>query len=136
MGKGEIWVFEGDSETSRHIAKVLSGLVNPVRVVENNFDFEACFRGQSDETPPLLLLVDLSNRQSWQIINLATQHGVDERMTMVALVDASTEHLVDRAYEAGAKTYLRKPLVFSDFVRRAKLLNLNVLIHPSRGETS
>ena len=135
MGKG-VWVFGGDSETSRHMAKVLSGLVNPVRVIENSFDFEACFRGRSDETPPLLLLLDLSNKQSWQIINLATQHGADQRITIVALVDASTEHLVDRAYEAGAKTYLRKPLVFSDFVKRAKLLNLNVLIHPSRDETS
>ena len=136
MGKGEIWVLGGDLETSRHIAKVLSGLVNPIRVIEDSFDFEACFRGQSNETPPLLLLLDLSNKLSWQIINLATQHGVDRRMTIVALVDAASEHLVDRAYEAGAKTYLRKPLVFSDFVKRAKLLNLNVLIHPSRGETS
>ena len=134
MGKGEVWVFGGDSETSRHIAKVLAGLVNPVRVIENSFDFEAFFL--SDETPPLLLLLDLSNKRSWQIINLATQHGVDQQITIVALVDAATEHLVDRAYEAGAKTYLRKPLVFSDFVKRAKLLNLNVLIHPSGNETS
>lgn len=135
MGKGEIWVFGGDPETSRHIVTVLSDLVlvNPVRVIENSFEFEAFFlRG---ETPPLLLLLDLSNKRAWELLNFATHHRVDKRMTIVALVDASTEHLVDRAYEAGAQTYLRKPFVFSDFVQRAKLLNLNVLIYPGGDET-
>jgi AmiR/NasT family two-component response regulator len=128
MGKGEIWVLGGDAETSRHIAKVLSGLVNPVRTIENGFDFDDLFRG--DESPPLLLLLDLSHKQSWGIMDRVVQYGMDQGMNMIGLVDASTEHLVDRAYEVGAKTYLRKPLVFSDFVQRAKLLKMNVLIHP------
>ena len=128
MGKGEIWVLGGDSETSRHIAKVLSGLVNPVRTIENGFDFDALFCG--GEPPPLLLLLDLSDKRSWEIMNRIVQNGMDQGMNMIALVDTSTEHLVDRAYEAGAKTYVRKPLVFSDFVQRARLLKMNVLIHP------
>jgi CheY-like chemotaxis protein len=125
MGKGEIWVFGDGPETSRHIAKVLSGLVNPVRVIENGFDFGRCFR---DQRAPLLLLVDLANNQSWEALELAAKSEAAQRMAVIALVDSSTENLLDRAYDAGAKTYLRKPLVFADFVLRAKLLNLNFLV--------
>ena len=130
MGKGEIWVLGDHPKTGWHIAKVLSGLVNPVRLVDNGFDFGAFFRDQ--RRLPVLLLLDLAHRQSWEILDLAAKSGADKRMAVVALVDSATENFLDHAYDAGAKTYLRKPLVFADFILRAKLLNLNVVVcHPA-----
>jgi AmiR/NasT family two-component response regulator len=127
LGKGEIWIFAPDSE-ARNTAKTLETgtLINQIRIISPDSEFGAAFAGKP--VTPLLVLVDLSDDAAWNIISAIRSSDREERVAMIALVDNSTECLIDKAYDAGVKTYLRKPLDFSDFVLRAKLLNMNVSI--------
>ena len=128
MGTREIWIWGAGPEAEAQIAEALreGNLINPVRVIEDNFDFDAFFRRK--EPLPLLLLLDLANARIWNVGGAVRKHQADERMAMIALVDKSTESLIDKAYDVGMKTYLRKPLAFSEFAMRAKLLNMSLRI--------
>jgi AmiR/NasT family two-component response regulator len=128
MGTGEIWVYGKEQETGAQIAKAFneSNLINPVRVIKSDSDFSGLFRAKA--MLPAVLLLDLSEERVWEFISAARANPPGERVPMIALVDDASEALIDKAYDAGVKTYLKKPLVFTDFVLRARLLNLSFLI--------
>jgi AmiR/NasT family two-component response regulator len=134
MGTREIWVCGSGAEALSDIRKAFDEgtLLNPVRVIEDGFDFRSFF--SAAKVLPLMLLLDLANPKAWDIIGAAREAGAQERMPLIALVDQSTEKLLDRAYEAGVRTYLRKPLTLGEFVLRAKMLKMNVLIDHPTGE--
>jgi AmiR/NasT family two-component response regulator len=127
MGKREIWVCADRLEAGELKKRLEEGnILNPIRVLEENFSFENFFG--MDGQGPLIVLLDLSHARSWEIIAAARENGAKESMRIVALVDDSTEKLIDRAYDGGVKTYLRKPIMLAEFLLRLKMLDLNVVI--------
>lgn len=133
MGIGEIWVCARDGEAGRHIKKVFdeANLFNPLRIIDGAFDFDAHFKCDGENPALLLLDLDLPGQRVWQIISAIRGTGFEPRLSIVALVDDSTEQLLDQAYDAGVKTYLRKPLAFGEFVACTRLLNMQLMIdHP------
>ena len=73
---------------------------------------------------PLLILVDLSIRAVWEILELLQRERDGCGYPVIALVDDETECLLDRAYETGVRTYLRRPFTFAEFIERARLMRL------------
>ena len=128
MGNGEIWVCPNGLKAGRHIKTMFEEgkLLNPVRLIDHTFDFHSHF--SSDAACPLLLLLDLSCENAWDILASLREIPATRDLPVIALIDDTNESLLDRAYEAGAKTYLRTPLAFSEFVLRARLVGLNFLI--------
>lgn len=136
MGLGEIWVCARDGEAGRHIKKIFdeANFFNPVRIVDK---FELHRLPRLDGQGPVLVLLDLGlpDERAWEILSAfrAAHLGSDPKTPIVALVDSSTEMLMDRAYDAGVKTYLRKPLTFAEFLARARLLQMRLMIdRPNR----
>ena len=133
MGNGEIWVCAASLEASRHIKKVFdeANFLNCVRVVDTAAKEESQLANQGNR--PALVLVDLGCPRAWEIISLV-HSNFDGKTPLIALVDGSTEPLLDRAYDAGVQTYLRSPLTFADFLQRARMLNLEFRIQQRAGE--
>ena len=135
MGFGEIWVCARNGEAGRHIKKVFNeaNLFNPLRIIDSSFDFNAHFK--SDDENPVLLLIDLDlpDERAWRIISAVHGTRFESRLRMIALVDNATERLIDRAYDSGVRSYLRKPFSFADFLGRVRLLNMQLIIARSGG---
>jgi PleD family two-component response regulator len=130
MREGAIWICAETFEDGRHIKKVFdeANLLNPVEVVENAFDYSAFF--ESGTNLPLIVLLDLGMpyNRAWNILSAARGTIADEKVCFIGLIEDSTETLLDRAYDAGVKSYLRKPLTFVQFLERARLLNVEFVI--------
>lgn len=131
MGSGEIWVCSTCLEAGSQIKKEFesSNFLNPVRVIDGRFDFRKYFGNDGKATEPLLLLIDLGlpHGKAWEIVESIRDRILDG-LPAIALVDDSTELLLDRAFEAGMKTYVRKPLRFAEFIGRTRLVNLTFAI--------
>lgn len=130
MKNGALWILGDNLETGRHIKKIFdeANLLNPIRLIDNDFDCKAYFQAGKDL--PLLILLDLGlrNQKAWDILDAARGTEAENTVRFIALVEASTEALLDRAYDAGVKTYLRKPFTFLQFLERARLSNMQFVI--------
>jgi DNA-binding response OmpR family regulator len=125
MGTGEIWICAANLEASWHIKQVFdeANFLNPIRVIDASMPFEAQL---NDGAVPLLFLVDLAcaDGKAWECIKKIRESKNGARTPLIALVDGSTEPLLDEAYDAGVQTYVRKPLTFAEFLQRARMLNM------------
>lgn len=131
MDQGSVWIWASSNETAKHVKKVFDDakFLNPVHIVPSELNFRKVF--QSGKNLPLMFLLDLlpGTDQTVLDILLASQGTLAEQMVrFVALIDETAEKLLDRAYDAGVKSHLRKPVTFHDFLQRARLLNLGVAI--------
>ena len=66
--------------------------------------------------------MSLPHGVSWDALKSLGERKLESRI--IALVDGESETLLDRAYEGGIKTYLRKDFTFTDFLDRARALDL------------
>lgn len=127
MEIGAVWVWASDCETGRHIKKIFddANFVNPVRLVDSNLSFEESM--QNALARPLVGLVDLAlpHGKAWNILEGA-RALTGGQISFIALLEAGSESFLDRAYDAGVKSYLTKPFAFAPFLERARLLNMHV----------
>ena len=117
-----IFVGGKTKAASRHIIKVFeaANCLNPMFVFGDVPSLQKLIRNNC----PLLILVDLSIRAVWEILELLQRERDGCGYPVIALVDDETECLLDRAYETGVRTYLRRPFTFAEFIERARLMRL------------
>ena len=127
MEKGAVWIWAFNKETGRQIKKILddANFINPTRFLDSDSDFRQCLRAAA--TPPLLGLVDLSlpDGKAWDIMAEARALTGDQ-IAFIVLIESGAESILDRAYDAGAKSYLTKPFAFPQFLERARLLKMHL----------
>jgi DNA-binding NarL/FixJ family response regulator len=126
-GKSAIWVI-ASRRIGKHVQDVLDGarLINPIKLIETSGELAAALHSRQSPPPLILLDVSLPDGVSWDALKTLGTCKLESQV--MALVDGESETLLDRAYEAGIKTYLRKDFSFSDFLDRARALNLQFLL--------
>src|SRR5262245_22196058 len=130
QGKLAIWVI-ASRKTGKGIKAIFNEarLLNPVKLIETSIELAAAL--QPGYPPPRLILLDLNlpGGIAWDTLKMLCERRLE--FLIIALVDARSEALLDRAYDAGIKTYLRNDFAFADFLERAHVLDLQfVLGHP------
>lgn len=131
MVQGSVWIWAGSNETAEHVKKVFenANFLNPVHIISDDLNFHNAFK--SGRNLPLMFLLELlpgTNQNVMEI--LLASHGTlaEQIVRFVALIDETAEKLLDRAYDAGVRSHLRKPFTFHEFLNRARLLNLGIAI--------
>ena len=107
---------------SRHIVKIFeaANCLNPMHVFEDVHSLKKLI----GQVCPILLLVDLGMRSAWDVLEVLQTERDGCAFPVMALIDDETEKLLDRAYDTGVVTYLRKPFTFAEFIERARLMRL------------
>jgi DNA-binding NarL/FixJ family response regulator len=127
-GKPAIWVIASESNTVRRVTHLFNKarLINPVKPIETNEELSAAFH--PGYPPPRLILLDVSMLDGlcWEALNTLRNRKFESKV--IALVDGESEALLDRAYEAGIKTYLRKDFTFEDFLERMRAVDLQLVL--------
>ena len=122
-----IWIWASNGETARHLKKIFEEvhLLNPIAL----FDADRAF----PSTRPLVALLDMSlpNDRAWEILG-EVRNFTGGEICFIALIQPGEESILDRAYDAGVKSYLVKPFTFAQFIRRARLLQLNSLLSTAK----
>jgi len=122
-GKPAIWVIASQAGSGRQIQSMFekARLINPIKVITNDQEFTnalAC-----DGECPQVVLLDLGMPElPWKVMDQFHERRIEP--CVIALIDQSSENLLDRAYGAGVKSYLRKPFAFREFLERARILEL------------
>ena len=126
-----IWIWASNAEDARHLKKIFDevNLLNPITFL----DTHTPFRASELTTRPIVALLDLSlpNDRAWEILAEA-RNITDGELRFLALIQPGEESILDRAYDAGVKSYLVKPFTFMQFIERARLLQLNSLLSASK----
>lgn len=125
-----IWVGAATAEDGEIMREVLlnAGFLNPLEIFRN--ELELAQRVETGPSTPVLIVLDLNfpEEKIWPMLaKIAAMDGL-AKVPKIALVDARTEGLLDRAYENGVSTYLNKPFTFAQLLERARLLKLNFMI--------
>jgi two-component system, response regulator len=131
-------VATGDAQRGREIKEQFERafLLNPVHIIRNGDELVAYLSGTGiyhDRTKfplPKVLLLDLQlpGAGPWNILKLIRESPELSRVSTVVLVTDETQHLVDQAYERCAKSYLRMPFTFAEFLERSRILGLNWIL--------
>ena len=111
-------------------------LLNPVHVIHNGDELIDYLRGtgiynnRARFPLPKVLMLDLELPGSgpWKVLDLLREDRSLKDIATLVLVSDATVHLVDKAYEACAKSYLRKPFTFAEFLERSRILGLHWMI--------
>lgn len=97
----------------------------------------------SDQTPPLrpalvLLDVKLPKVDGLEVLRRIRADPRTQPLPVVVLTTSSEERDIVESYRLGANSYVRKPVVFNDFLQAANVLGLYWLLinqsPPRRGE--
>jgi CheY-like chemotaxis protein len=133
-----IMVAEGEERQGIQIKEVLEAalLQNHVHLVHNGDELLAYLKGKGiyeDRArfplPRVLLLdLELPGRPVWEILQQIQSAPELRDLPVIAMVTPQTEKHLDKAYELGVLSYLRKPFTFADFLERSRLANLNFVI--------
>ena len=126
-----IWIWASNAEEARHLKKIFDevNLLNPITLL----DATTPFRASQLTTRPIVALLDLflPNDRAWEILAEA-RNITDGELCFLALIKPGEESILDRAYDAGVKSYLVKPFTFVQFIERARLLQLNSILNASK----
>ena len=130
------WIMIGEADGRRAVGmkQVLEGggILNPIRIVSNFEEFGSYLRGEDfyanrAKFPlPKLVLCDLAFGVD-QVCQLLADLE-EQPPTVIVTISSANEFLLDQAYEAGAKTYLRKPFIFPEFLERCRFAGLGFSI--------
>lgn len=108
-------------------AKVL----NPLQIVSDGDDAVAYLEGRErfgdrELYPiPTLMLLDLKlpRRSGFEVLEWTRAHSILRALPVVVLTSSQETKDIDRAYKAGASTYLVKPVALEPFVQMVDRLN-------------
>lgn len=111
-------------------------LLNPVHIIRNGDELIAYLSGtgiyqnrQKFPLPKVLLLdLELPGAGPWAVLELLRRDPSLAGVATVVLVSEKTQILVDKAYESCARSYLRKPFTFAEFLERSRILGLNWIL--------
>lgn len=131
-----IVVAEGKSKDGAAAKAVFekARLLNPVQLIHNGGELLAYLRGdgiyQNREKFPLPALVlidcDLPGPNCEEVLRFMRQ--TPSLASIPAIVLLQDDDDVDRFYEAGAASYLRKPFSFAEFLERSRIANMHYLL--------
>jgi CheY-like chemotaxis protein len=139
MGEGKgILLVEDDSNDVLLVQRAFrkANIANPLRVLN---DGEAAIQYLAGQGPyasrvdyplPGLLLLDLKlpRKSGHEVLSWLRQQPGIGRLTTVVLSSSKESADIARAYEAGANSYLVKPVAFDDLLEMIKTLNLYWLV--------
>ena len=132
--RGSVLLVEDDPNdvalTQR--AFVRSGLANPLQIVTDGEHAIAYLAGQPPYADrqrhplPILILLDLKLPRRTGFDVLAWLRGVPNVRRLPVVILTSSQHSpdIDRAYDAGANSYLVKPVAFEGLVSLVRTLGL------------
>jgi CheY-like chemotaxis protein len=110
-----------------------TSVLNPVHIVHHGKELLAYIRGigvyenRAKFPLPTIILVDLQlpDASAWTILE-ELQRAVPEiaHVPVIVLTCGSNDDEIDKAYELGAKSYIRKPFTFSQFLERSRIAGL------------
>ena len=125
-----IWIWASSAENARHIKKIFDEVscINPVVLMDATHDFPDAVAAHTPE--PLLALIDLSmpNNAAWEILEEAQK--LNSKICFIALIDKGADSMLDRAYDLGVKSYLKRPFTFAQFIDRSRICNLKSVLVP------
>jgi CheY-like chemotaxis protein len=109
-----------------------ANIQNPLRIVNDGqsaIDYlagEEPYADRRQHPLPGLLLLDLKlpRRSGHEILSWLRQQAGIGQMTTVVLSSSKESEDIDRAYAAGANSYLVKPVAFDELLTMIKTLNL------------
>ena len=109
-----------------------AGLANPLQVVNDGEQAIAYLAGQPPYTDrqshpvPILVLLDLKLPRKSAFDVLGWLRGVPHvrRLPVVVLTSSAQSPDVNRAYDAGANSYLVKPVAFENLLSLVRMLGL------------
>ena len=125
-----VWIMPADLESGEKIISVFheAGFANALRMFETPGAFGAVI-ADGKSVPALMLLdLDLPPSEIQRIFDSVHNSKSCQSVPVLALVSAQSEGQLDSAYDSGARTYLRKPFTFAQFLERGRLLNLHFVI--------
>jgi CheY-like chemotaxis protein len=111
-------------------------LLNPVHLIHSGDELIAYLKGtgiyhnRTKFPLPKVLMLDmqLPGASVWKVLELLREDPALADIATLVLVSDETQHLVDKAYESCAKSYLRKPFTFSEFLERSRILGLGWML--------
>ena len=109
-----------------------AGLANDVQVVRDGveaLDFlfaTGSFAGRDTARMPTVVLLDLKlpKLNGIDVLNRMRQHDLTRTIPVVILTSSSEDEDMARSYDSGANSYVRKPVIFSDFAAVVSQLGL------------
>jgi CheY-like chemotaxis protein len=109
-----------------------AGIQNPLRIVNDGQSAMEYLAGQgpyadrSEHPMPGLLLLDLKlpRKSGHEVLAWLRQQPRISSLTTVVMTSSKESEDIDRAYAAGANSYLVKPVAFQTLVEMVKTLNL------------
>jgi CheY-like chemotaxis protein len=126
---GSILVASENREKARHIAKIFgdANFLNPIAFATNMARALGLMRGEDSSIWIQLLFVELSAEWIWDLLEAFKEEENHSKIPIIALVNGN-EALLDKAYEAGVKSYLKLPFTFAEFLERSRLLQLKCVL--------
>ena len=109
-----------------------AGLANDVQVVRDGveaLDFlfgTGSFKGRDTARMPTVVLLDLKlpKLNGIDVLNRMRQHDLTRTIPVVILTSSSEDEDMAKSYDSGANSYVRKPVIFSDFAEVVSQLGL------------
>ena len=119
-----------------------AGIPNPIHVAGDGEDAVSYLAGhgefgdRSRHPMPLLVLLDLKlpRKNGLEVLEWIRQQHPLRRLPVVVLTSSREPRDVDRAYDAGANSYLVKPLGFESLLDLVHSLNAYWLVHNEKAE--
>jgi two-component system response regulator len=108
----------------------INGISNPVQVVRDGAEALDYLFGKGDyagrepgELPQLVLLdLKLPKIDGHEVLRQIRAHPTTCSVPVVVLTTSSEERDIERAYESGANSYVRKPVDFTEFSEAVRIL--------------
>ena len=121
---------DDEEMTLRSLSK--SGLANDVQVVRDGveaLDFlfgTGTFAGRDTSLMPTVVLLDLKlpKLNGIDVLKRMRQHDQTRNIPVVILTSSSEDEDMARSYDSGANSYVRKPVMFTDFASVVSQLGL------------
>jgi CheY-like chemotaxis protein len=132
--RGSVLLIEDDPNdvvlTQRAFAR--AGFANPLQIVTDGEQAIAYLAGQAPYTDrqrhpvPILVLLDLKlpRRSGFEVLDWLRRAPALRRVPVVILTSSQHSPDIDRAYDAGANSYLVKPVAFEGLLGLVRTLGL------------
>jgi two-component system response regulator len=108
----------------------INQILNPVTVVRDGaeaLDYlfaRGAYAGRDSHDLPQMVLLDLNlpKIDGHEVLRQLRAHPKTKRLPVVVLTTSCEDHDIERAYDSGANSYVRKPIDFTQFSEAVKNL--------------
>ena len=107
-----------------------TNVTNPLYRCENGDDaldyllHNGKYSDHSNSPRPSIILLDLNmpGTDGWEVLGFLKSNEKLRSIPVIVLTSSSDEIDINKCYEAGANSYITKPVVFDSFIESLKLL--------------